>query len=357
MLERQRRRLAAAALAFALALFACLGTAGCGGDAGNGQAAQDAQAEQPSSAAQQKQQENASGEPATEAVVIPLDAADGSAADAAAAVVDRSFLDQGNGYESAVEQPAAAQSSAEGDDGEPSFTEAELNHARQNLGYESYSPLDAEGRCGAATACLGPETMPADGEKRGDISSVKPTGWEQAYYDDVDGGALWNRCHLIAWSLAGENANERNLVTGTRGMNVEGMLPYEEEVAGYIDDTGNHVLYRATPLFEESEPVCRGVVLEARSLEDGGAGVAFAVLCVNAQPGIAIDYGTGESHAEGQPAASEPRAFVLNVASKKFHLPECESVGDMAKKNRQDVTASRDELIEQGYEPCGSCQP
>lgn len=348
MPERKRRRLAAAMLALSLALLACLGAAGCESAA---TATQPEAAERQAAAPQQAQDAPASGSPATEAVVVPLDPADGSAADAAAAIADRSFLDQGNGYESAVEQPAAD------DDGEPSFTEAELDYAQQNPGYESYSPLDGAGRCGAATACLGPETMPADGEERGDISSVKPTGWEQAYYDSIAGEALWNRCHLIAWSLADENANERNLVTGTRSMNADGMLPYEEEVAGYIDGTGNHVLYRATPLFEGSEAVCRGVVLEARSLEDGGAGIAFAVLCVNAQPGVAIDYGTGESHAEGQPAPSEPRAFVLNTSSKKFHLPECESVGDMAKENRQDVTASRDELIEQGYEPCGSCRP
>lgn len=245
--------------------------------------------------------------------------------------------------------------------GAPTFTDEDAAYAARNLGFESYSELDELGRCGAATACLGPETMPAPNEKRESISEVKPTGWNQAYYDSVQGGALWNRCHLIAWSLADENANERNLVTGTRSMNAQAMLPYEEEVARYIDRTGNHVLYRATPVFEDRELVCRGVWLEAESLEDGGSGVSFSVLCLNAQPGIAIDYGTGASRekvAEPSDASEdEARDYVLNTASKRFHLPDCSSVSSISPGNRTEVNATRDELIDEGYRPCGSCQP
>lgn len=249
-------------------------------------------------------------------------------------------------------------------EGEPSFTEEDTAYAESNPGYESYSQLDELGRCGPATACLGPETMPADGEERESISQVKPTGWNQAFYDNVDGEALWNRCHLIAWSLACENANEQNLVTGTRSMNTEAMLPYEEDVADYIDGTGNHVLYRATPVFEERELVCRGVLLEAESLEDDGAGISFSVFCVNVQPGIAIDYATGASHRSQETVAQaaetsgeQSRDYVLNTSSKRIHLLECSSVDDIKPANRQDVTATRESLIEQGYEPCGRCQP
>ena len=196
-----------------------------------------------------------------------------------------------------------------------SFTDEDTAYAESNLGFESYSELDALGRCGTATACLGPETMPADDEERESISEIKPSGWDQAFYDSIRDGALWNRCHLIAWSLSAENANERNLVTGTRSMNAESMLPYEEEVARYIDRTGNHVLYRATPVFEGQELVCRGILIEAESLEDDGRGVSFSVFCVNVQPGVAIDYDTGDSHVE-QEEASEPaeaREYVLNA--------------------------------------------
>lgn len=161
-------------------------------------------------------------------------------------------------------------------------------------GYESYADLDSLGRCGEAMALVGAETMPA--EKRGSIGSVKPSGWRTVSYDDlVDGRYLYNRCHLIGYQLSGENANERNLITGTRYLNVEGMLPFEDEVAGYVRATGNHVLYRATPVFAGDELVARGVHLEALSIEDGGEGVSFNVFCHNVQPGIEIDYATGDS--------------------------------------------------------------
>lgn len=272
------------------------------------------------------------------------------------AICAEAFAEEADGFEVLADGASAVMDE---NGGEPSFTDEDTAYAEDNPGFESYSKLDALGRCGAATACLGPETMPADGEERESISEIKPSGWDQAFYDSIRDGALWNRCHLIAWSLSAENANERNLVTGTRSMNAESMLPYEEEVARYIDRTGNHVLYRATPVFEDQELVCRGILLEAESLEDDGHGISFAVFCVNVQPGVAIDYDTGDSHEQKQEPSepAEAREYVLNTSSMRFHTPECDSVADMAPSNRIYVTESRDELIADGYEPCGSCQP
>lgn len=174
--------------------------------------------------------------------------------------------------------------------GRPAFSDADL--ARGD--FEEYSPLDALGRCGTAFANVCPATMPT--EPRGEIGSVRPSGWHTVRYNGlVDGNYLYNRCHLIAFSLAGENANERNLITGTRYLNKEGMLPFEVQTAKYIDRTGNHVLYRATPVFQGSELVARGVQLEAYSVEDQGKGVLFNVFLYNVQPGVVIDYLTGES--------------------------------------------------------------
>lgn len=160
--------------------------------------------------------------------------------------------------------------------------------------YEYYGQLDHLGRCTVTMACIGPDLMPT--EDRGEIGSVKPSGWVQNFYESVDGGALYNRCHLIGFQLTGENANKENLITGTRYMNVEGMLPFEDQVADYIHSTGNHVLYRVTPIFEGDELVARGVQMEAQSIEDGGEGVCFHVYVYNVQPGIVIDYATGENH-------------------------------------------------------------
>ena len=229
--------------------------------------------------------------------------------------------------------------------------------------FETYSTLDALGRCGPAYACIGQDLMPT--EDRESISSVHPTGWVQAEYSFVDGGSLYNRCHLIGFQLTGENANEENLITGTRYMNVEGMLPFENMVADYIKETGNHVLYRATPVFEGENLVASGVVMEAFSVEDEGEGVCFHVYVYNVQPGVEIDYATGESWETGDSASSalESQAeeqetdYVLNTNSKKFHLPDCPSVDSMSGKNRQEYHGTREELIAQGYEPCGSCHP
>lgn len=242
----------------------------------------------------------------------------------------------------------------------PTIGEADLPAAS-----ESYAPLDSLGRCGAAIAVVSPSTMPAEGEERGSIGMVKPTGWHTVRYDDlVDGRYLYNRCHLIGWQLTAENANEENLVTGTRYMNTEGMLPFEDEVADYVDRTGGRVLYRVEPVFVGDELVCRGVHMEARSLDDAGMGVAFNVFCYNVQPGVGIDYTTGESWREESAAPQEPQAerqeertYVLNTNTGKFHYPECSSVDRMSEKNKQTVTDTRDDVIAQGYDPCGNCNP
>lgn len=165
--------------------------------------------------------------------------------------------------------------------------------------FEEYSELDGLGRCGAAFACVGQETMPT--EKRGEIGQVKPTGWVQNKYEGIVDSKppyLYNRCHLIAYCLTSENANEKNLITGTRYMNVEGMLPFEERVAKYIDDTGNHVMYRVTPDFVGTNLLASGVLIEAYSVEDDGEGIDFCVYCYNVQPGVEIDYRTGENKYE-----------------------------------------------------------
>ena len=196
-------------------------------------------------------------------------------------------------------------------------------------------------------------------EDRSSISSVHPSGWKQAQYDCVDGKNLYNRCHLIGFQLTGENANEHNLITGTRYLNVDGMLPFEDQVADYIRETGHHVLYRVTPDFHDSELVARGVEMEAASVEDDT--IRFHVYCYNVQPGVVIDYATGESRLDNTPAPSSDltssQSYVLNTRNHKFHLPECSSVSDMNPENREDFTGSRDTLIQQGYEPCGRCKP
>ena len=240
------------------------------------------------------------------------------------------------------------------DGDQPAFSEA----VRTAESFETYSALDELGRCGPAFACIGQDLMPT--QERESISQVRPTGWQNAEYDFVDGGYLYNRCHLIGFQLTGENANERNLITGTRYMNVEGMLPFENMVADYVKETGNHVLYRVTPVFEAEELVARGVQMEAWSVEDEGDGVCFNVYVYNSQPGVEIDYRTGESRAAGAESSADPaqdETYILNVRSKKFHRPDCASVDSMREENRETFHGSREALIEQGYAPCGSCNP
>ena len=234
----------------------------------------------------------------------------------------------------------------------PFFTEDQLSDAA----FETYSALDSLGRCGTTMACVGKETMPT--EARESISSVIPSGWVNVPYEFVDGGYLYNRCHLIGFQLTGENANECNLITGTRYMNVEGMLPFEDLVADYVWDTDNHVLYRVTPVFEGDELVCRGVIMEGLSVEDGGEGVSFNVYVYNVQPGVTIDYATGESCLDEEYLSSgEQHTYILNTGSKKFHDPDCSGAQSISDKNRQEYTGTRELLIAQGYEPCGQCSP
>lgn len=266
---------------------------------------------------------------------------------------------------------------------EPTFTKSEITDDF----FEKYSSLDSLGRCGEAFACLGCETMPT--EERGSIGQVKPSGWRTAKYDCVDGKYLYNRCHLIGFQLSGENANVKNLITGTRYLNIEGMLPFENMVADYIKETNNHVMYRVTPIFKGTNLVASGVQMEAYSVEDDGDGVCFNVYCFNVQPGVGIDYSNGASEYTGEfatdvttpklssgyldesngksqshqssekttKATTSKQNFVLNTSTKKFHRTTCRYATSMKEENRSEYKGSRDELLTKGYSPCGTCNP
>lgn len=226
--------------------------------------------------------------------------------------------------------------------------------------FENYSTLDSLGRCQVATASVGKDIMPK--EKRESISSVKPTGWHFVKYDNVEGKILYNRCHLIGYQLTGENVNEKNLITGTRYMNVDGMLPFENMVTDYVKETGNHVMYRVTPVFEGNDLVARGVKMEGYSVEDKGKSISFNVFCYNVQPGITIDYSTGDSRLSDEKSTTtntgnSKTEYILNLNSHKFHLPECSGVKRMSESNKGKYTGNRQDLIDQGYEPCGMCNP
>ena len=247
-------------------------------------------------------------------------------------------------------------------DGVPYFTASEL----VTESYETYGELDALGRCTEVIACCGKDLMPTT--DRGSISSVKPTGWVQAVYPCVNGGNLYNRCHLIGWQITGEDANERNLITGTRYFN-EAMIPFENMIADYIKETDNHVMYRVTPIFEGDNLVASGAVMEAWSVEDNGEGVCFCVYLYNVQPEVVIDYATGESYleADGGPTTEGEQTtqpddgllhLVLNTSSKRVHKPDCSGVAQMAEKNKKEFTGTQeelDELLAQGYKLCGTC--
>lgn len=255
----------------------------------------------------------------------------------------------------------------------PFFTDTEI----ETESFETYSPLDGLGRCGVAYASVGQDLMPT--QDRGSIGQVKPTGWHTVKYDNVDGKYLYNRCHLIGYQLTAENANEENLITGTRYLNIEGMLPFENLVADYVKETGNHVMYRVTPVFEGKNLVASGVLMEGKSVEDNGEGVLFCAYAYNVQPGIFIDYATGDSTAAGteqsvaaeQPqteAATQPETtvqeetpkgetYILNTSTKKFHRSSCSSVGQMKESNKEEFTGSKDDMIARGYDPCKRCNP
>lgn len=228
------------------------------------------------------------------------------------------------------------------------------------------------GRCGVAYASVGKDLMPT--EERGSIGQVKPSGWHTIKYDNVDGKYLYNRCHLIGYQLTAENANEKNLITGTRYLNVQGMLPFENMAADYVKETGNHVLYRVTPVFEGSNLVASGVLMEAESVEDKGEGILCCVYVYNVQLGININYATGDSSASGtnqtavteqatqavKQAASQQtstESYILNTNTKKFHRPSCSSVKQMKESNKKSSSESRDALIAAGYDPCKKCNP
>lgn len=216
--------------------------------------------------------------------------------------------------------------------------------------FETYSELDHLGRCGAACASVGTDLMPV--EERGSISQVKPTGWHSVQYDHVDGKNLYNRCHLIGYQLSGENANEKNLITGTRYMNVDGMLPFENMVADYVKETQNHVLYRVTPVFEGENLVADGVQMEAYSVEDDGEAISFNVFVYNVQPGVVIDYATGDSregetgNGQAEPVQGEIRG---NSRSKIYHCPGQAAYEEMGDSKNLVIFRTEEEAQEAGY--------
>ena len=220
------------------------------------------------------------------------------------------------------------------DNNNPDFTSKDL----KAKSFESYSKLDSEGRCQVAEACVGKDIMPKG--KREAIGMVKPTGWHTVKYNNVDGKYLYNRCHLIAYQLTGENANNKNLITGTRSFNVDGMLPYEEMVGDYVRETGNHVLYRVTPVFDGDDLVAKGVQMEAMSVEDKGEDIKFNVFVYNVQDGVKIDYETGESKADSSVEVTTQNS----EASKKYHTDQNSSNNSNNKSyrsNKNTATAKR----------------
>lgn len=270
-------------------------------------------------------------------------------------------------------------------EGEPFFTSDEI----VTESFENYSDLDSLGRCGTAFACVGTDLMPGKDDKE-EIGSIKPSGWQTVKYDSVDGKYLYNRCHLIAFSLAGETANEKNLITGTRYLNIEGMLPFENKVRDYVSKTKNHVMYRVTPFFEKDNLLAKGVLMEGYSVEDKGKEIKFNVFCYNSQPNIEIDYADGTSKMIPPPTTEAPKTdpptepptekeesyeeesaeeedndsndsaigvYILNTNTKKFHYPDCGSVGKMSAKNKQEYTGTREEVLGMGYSPCQRCNP
>ncbi len=236
----------------------------------------------------------------------------------------------------------------------PFYTEDEYT----TKSYETYSELDKLGRCGVVMASIGKDIMPT--EEREAIGQVKPSGWHTVKYDWVDGKYLYNRCHLLGFQLTGENANERNLITGTRYLNVEGMLPFENMVADYIKETDNHVLMRVTPIFKEDNLVASGVLMEALSMEDDGKGICFNVYCYNVQPGVKINYASGISSKDDSYTLESENyniesTYILNTSSKKVHKKECSDIKDIKEKNKETYSGILQVLIDNGYDTCKAC--
>ena len=242
--------------------------------------------------------------------------------------------------------------------GEPNFTESDLT----TESYESYGDLDKLGRCTVCISSVGVDIMPT---KDRESLYVNPSGWLNKKYDTslVDGGYIYNRCHLIGFQLTGENNNEKNLITGTRYLNIEGMLPFENMIARYVKETENHVLFRVTPVFDGDNLVASGVLMEAMSVEDNGEDLSFAVFAYNVQPGIAINYKTGESVLSGEELPEAPvyeqgeTLYVLNVSSRRVHRPECSGVADMKEHNKQETYETLASLTARGFKTCGICKP
>ncbi len=259
--------------------------------------------------------------------------------------------------------------------GTPYFTEDEITAEA----FESYAELDQLKRCGVTFACVGLETMPT--EDRGSIGNVRPSGWDYKGVSNnnkyskelVDGQYIYNRCHLIGYQLTGENDNTRNLITGTRYLNIDGMLPFEDMVADYVKETGNHVMYRVTPIFEDYNAVATGVLIEGLSVEDAGRGIKFCTFAYNVQPGVEINYFTGENALSGTlPPPSEPSGpdadpdpeedtvvYILNTNSKKYHTEDCSGVQTMKEENKLVFEGTKEAFGEEfsDYEPCGTCKP
>lgn len=287
----------------------------------------------------------------------------------------------------------------------PGFTPEEMT----TQDYISYSELDEFGRCGPVMACLSRNALPT--ALRGEIAGALPTGWVEARYDDViDGYYLYSRCHLLSYDLGGKNDDGRNFLTGTRALNARGLQPYEEKIADYLLRTSNHVLYRVTPVFEGANLLAKGVQLEAISVEDSGKTVSFNVFAYNVQPGVIIDYATGESErdpsyispaqaaaaaaaaeeaaqaasgpasAEGTPPPAVTRRPLISLESLEnlgkehqdippgttyvfdnktftFHATTCPYVDDIYNMNKEFFTGTRDEAIIRGYSPCSRCSP
>ncbi len=261
----------------------------------------------------------------------------------------------------------------------PQFTDNEIT----DKSYEKYTELDNLNRCGTAIACVGKDLMPT--EERGAIGMIKPSGWHTVKYNEVDGKYLYNRCHLIGYQLTAENANKLNLITGTRFLNVEGMLPFENLVADYVRETGNHVMYRVTPVFHNNNLLCHGVQMEGYSVEDKGEGISFNIYAYNAQPGIDIDYLSGNSAVAGEAISSETSSsnvykeendnsskrtdnsnltednasdtnnYVLNTKTKKIHLKDCIHVNKIKSENRKEYTGSLNTYLDSGYSKCQVC--
>lgn len=246
---------------------------------------------------------------------------------------------------------------------EPFFTDSDMT----TTAFENYSDLDSLGRCGVAYANICKDIMPT--EERGKIGMIKPSGWHTVKYDVIKDRYLYNRCHLIGYQLAGENANPKNLITGTRYLNVEGMLPFENLVADYVNNTGNHVLYRVTPMFSGSNLVANGVLIEAKSVEDNGGGILFNVYCYNVQPGVGINYENGDSWLDGTTGSASSGSYSsaaensaadssnsetmvhITATGKKYHRAGCRTL----KKSDTEVTL--DEAKSMGLSPCGICNP